>query len=127
MTKANFLGLLAVITLLLALPAVVLLQAEPGGFDPSFFIMMGSIFFIFYFLVMRPQQKRQKEQENKLKAAEKGDHVITAGGLHGKIVGVSEEVLTLEIATLKGGEKLRVRVERSRLESVTKPKGGQDS
>lgn len=109
------------------LPAVVLLQAEPGGFDPSFFIMMGSIFAIFYFLIMRPQQKRQKEQEDKLKAAEKGDQVITAGGLHGKIVGASEDVLTLEIATLKGGEKLRVRVERSRLESVSKPKGGEDS
>jgi preprotein translocase subunit YajC len=114
-------------TVVNTLPAVVLLQAEPGGFDPSFFIMMGSIFAIFYFLIMRPQQKRQKEQEDKLKAAEKGDQVITAGGLHGKIVGASEDVLTLEIATLKGGEKLRVRVERSRLESVSKPKGGEDS
>jgi preprotein translocase subunit YajC len=114
-------------TVVNTLPAVVLLQAEPGGFDPSFFIMMGSIFAIFYFLIMRPQQKRQKEQEDKLKAAEKGDQVITAGGLHGKIEGASEDVLTLEIGTLKGGEKVRVRVERSRLESVSKPKGGEDS
>ena len=62
-----------------ALPAVVTLQAEPGGFDPSFFLMMGSIFLIFYFLVMRPQQKRQKEQEELLKSAVKGDQVITTG------------------------------------------------
>lgn len=109
------------------LPAAVLLQAEPGGFDPSFFVMMGSIFLIFYFLVMRPQQKRQREQEEKLKSAEKGDRVVTTGGLHGKVVGAAEDVLTLEIATLKGGEKVRVRVERARLDSVTKPKGGEDS
>lgn len=109
------------------LPVVALLQAEPGGFDASFFIMMGSIFFIFYFLVMRPQQKRQQEHDSKLKQAEKGDQVVTSGGLHGKIVGTSDDVLTLEIASLKGGEKVRVRIERSRLESVTKAKGGEES
>lgn len=109
------------------LPAAVMLQAQPGGFDMSFFLMMGSIFFIFYFLVMRPQQKRQKEQEEKLKSAEKGDSVITTGGLHGKVSGASDDILTLDIATLKGGEKVRVRVERSRLDSVTKPNGGSDS
>jgi len=109
------------------LPAVALLQAQSGGFDPSFFIMMGSIFLVFYFLVIRPQNKRQQEQEQKLKAAEKGDQVVTSGGLHGKIVGASDDVLTLEIASLKSGEKVRVRVERSRLESVNKAKGGDDS
>jgi preprotein translocase subunit YajC len=109
------------------LPALVLLQAEPGGFDPSTLIMMGSIFAIFYFLMIRPQQKRQQEQEDKVKSAEKGDQVITAGGLHGKIVGATDEVLTLEVGSLKSGDKLRVRVERSRIDSVTKPKGGADS
>jgi preprotein translocase subunit YajC len=109
------------------LPAVALLQAAPSGFDPSFLMLMASIFFIFYFLVIRPQQKRQKEHDASLKAAEKGDSVITTGGLHGKVVGTSDDVLTVEIASLKGGEKVRVRVERSRLESVTKAKGGEES
>ena len=109
------------------LPAAVMLQAQPGGFDFSFFAMMGAIFLIFYFLVMRPQQKRQQDHDEKLKSAEKGDTVITTGGLHGKVTGAAEDVLTLDIATLKGGEKVRVRVDRSRLESVIKADGGGDS
>ena len=41
----------------------VLLQAQPGGADLSFFLMMGAIFLIFYMLVIRPQQKKQKEPQ----------------------------------------------------------------
>ena len=56
------------------------------------------IFLIFYFLLIRPQQRRQREQETLLKGIEKGDDVVTAGGLHGKVVGVTDDVLTLESA-----------------------------
>ena len=46
------------------------LQAQPGGgFDFSFFLMMGAIFFIFYMLVIRPQQRQQKEREAHLRTA----------------------------------------------------------
>ena len=73
--------------------AGVLLQAQPGGADLSFFLMMGAIFLIFYFLVIRPQQKQQKDREAFLRTAAKGDDVITQGGVHGKVLAVDGEVL----------------------------------
>jgi preprotein translocase subunit YajC len=103
-------------------PAVIGLQ-QSGETDYSFFIMMGMIFVIFYFLLIRPQQRRQKEQEDRLKSIEKGDSIVTSGGLHAKVVGVTDDILTAEIGSLKGGERIRVRIERSRVESVAKPEG----
>lgn len=103
-------------------PARVFLQAQaaPGGglFEMMFPFLI--IIMLFYFLMIRPQQKRQKEHEAQLSAAEKGDRVVTSGGIHGKIVGAADDVLTLEVAHIKGGESVRLKVSRSRLESVTK-------
>lgn len=95
-------------------------EAAPAsrGLDPSFFLMMGVIFAIFYFLVMRPQQKKQRALEDAVKSAAKGDSVITSGGLHGKVVATADDVMTLEIATLKG-QSVRVQVSRSGITSVT--------
>lgn len=107
-----------------AMPAQDAAPASGGG-DPSFFLMMGAIFAIFYFLVLRPQQKKQRALENAVKSAVKGDQVVTAGGLHGRIVATDENVLTLEIATVKG-QSVRVQVSRSRIEAVTKKDAGRD-
>jgi len=109
-----------------ALPSAVLLQQQ-GATDYSFFMMMGAIFLIFYFLLIRPQQKRQKDHETMLKSVERGDQVITAGGVYGKVVGVTDDVLTVEIAALKSGDRVRVKLQRSRVDSVTKAetKGGE--
>ena len=68
---------------------------------------------IFYFLLIRPQQKKQKEHQKMLAALQKGDDVITAGGIQGKITGVADNVLTIEIA-----EKVRVKVKREFITSV---------
>ncbi len=62
---------------------------------------------IFYFLLIRPQQKKQKEHRTMLSNLQRGDVVITQGGLHGKITGITESVVTLEIA-----EKVRVKIGR---------------
>jgi len=102
------------------------LQAAQPGSDFTVFLPMIAIVVIFYLLVIRPQQRRQKEHDKMLEAIEKGDQVITAGGLHGKVTGVTDDVLTLEIAALKG-ERVRVKVSRARVDSVVKPKGGDDS
>lgn len=104
-----------------ALPAIGLLQADPVGGGLITFLPFILIFFIFYFLLIRPQQKRQQQHDEMLKGVEKGDAVVTAGGLHGKIVGVTEDVLTLEIAALKG-ERVRVKVARAKIDSVQKSK-----
>ena len=56
------------------------------------------MFAIFYFLLIRPQQKKAKEHKALLEALKKGDQVITAGGMHGKISAVEDNVVTIEVA-----------------------------
>ena len=102
-------------------------QAAPAG-GPNFMdllVLLGPLLLIFYFFVLRPQDKRRREQEARLKSIERGDTVITSGGLHGKVTGLTEAVLTIEIANLKGGERVRVKMQRARVEEVIKGKGGE--
>ena len=75
------------------------------------------IFAIMYFLLIRPQQKKQKQLEAMIKAIDKGDNVVTTGGLHGKVIGVTDDVLTLDIGGVKG-ERIKVKVARARIEQV---------
>ena len=104
------------------LAAVVWLQAGPADASPfGMLVPMLLIFLIFYFLLIRPQQRRQRDQETMLKGVEKGDDVVTAGGLHGKVIGVTDDVLTLDVSAFPG-EKIRVKVSRSKIESGGKPK-----
>ncbi len=96
------------------------LQAQPGGMDLPFLMMMGAIFLIFYVLVIRPQRKTQREREAHLRTAAKGDDIVTVGGLHGRVIGVDAEVLEIEIARLRGGDKVKVRVALSKVDQLTK-------
>jgi preprotein translocase subunit YajC len=76
------------------------------------------MFGIFYFLLIRPQVRKQKEQQAMLQKLGKGDEVITRGGLIGKITGVGDDgVLVLELQ-----EKVRVRVPRAYVEGRWDPK-----
>jgi preprotein translocase subunit YajC len=75
---------------------------------------------IFYFLLIRPQQKKQKETRNMLSSLKRGDRVRTAGGLHGTITGITDTVVTLEIA-----EKVRVKVDRNYVAAVTAKDAGE--
>ena len=73
----------------------------PGGFgggDLMTFLPMIAIFVVFYFLLIRPQQKRAKETRAMLEALQKGDEVITAGGLVGKIDKLTDQYASVEIA-----------------------------
>ena len=56
------------------------------------------IFVLFYFMLIRPQMKRAKEQKKMIVALQKGDEVITTGGVLGKITKVSDQYMSLEIA-----------------------------
>jgi preprotein translocase subunit YajC len=69
------------------------------------------MFAVFYFIMIRPQVKKQKEHQALLRALQKGDSVITRGGIIGKISGLTDTVITLELQ-----EKVRVRVLRSYVE-----------
>ncbi|MDH3394040.1 MAG: preprotein translocase subunit YajC [Desulfobulbaceae bacterium] len=65
------------------------------------------IFVVFYFLLIRPQQKKAKEQQVFLGALEKGQLVVTSGGIQGKITGLTDKVVTLEVA-----DNVRIKVSR---------------
>ncbi len=92
--------------------------ASPGGALAGF-IPMILIFVVFYFLLIRPQQKKAKEQRDFLGNLQKGDEVISGGGLYGKITGLTDTVATLEIA-----DNIRVKVARQNiLSAANDPKG----
>ena len=74
------------------------------------FIPLILMFVIFYFLLIRPQQKRAKEHREVLKNLRKGDTVVTSGGIHGRIAGLTDTIVTLEIA-----DKVRIKVSRGQI------------
>ncbi|WOI54857.1 preprotein translocase subunit YajC [Palleronia sp. LCG004] len=80
---------------------------DAGGAGGAFvsFVPLILIFAIMYFLLIRPQQKKVKEHQKMVEALRRGDQVVTAGGLLGKVVKVQEGEAEVEIAD---GVKVRV-------------------
>lgn len=76
---------------------MLLLQENTGG-GFSGMIMIIAMIVIFYFFMIRPQSKKQKEIKKAREAMQKGDAVVTAGGIHGKIKEISENTLLIEIS-----------------------------
>ena len=74
--------------------------AAAGGALGSFgqFIPLVLIFVVFYFLLIRPQQKQAKLHQTFLSELKKGYKVVTKGGVHGEITGLTDKVVTLEVA-----------------------------
>jgi preprotein translocase subunit YajC len=72
--------------------------AESVGGSFTSFLPIILMFVVLYFLMIRPQMKRQKEQQAMMAALSKGDEVITAGGMLGKVTKVTEVYVTLEVA-----------------------------
>jgi preprotein translocase subunit YajC len=74
--------------------------APAGGIESNLmsFLPIVLMFVVLYFLMIRPQMKRQKEQKSMMEALSKGDEVVTAGGLLGKVTKVTDAYVTLEIA-----------------------------
>ena len=87
-------------------------EGGAGGF--AAFLPLILMFVIFYFLLIRPQQKKQKQHRELLANLKKGDQVVTSGGLYGRITGITDTVVTLEIA-----DRVRVKVARSFVSGVT--------
>lgn len=97
----------------------VLSQAEGPGPLVNFLPLI-LVFAVFYFLLIRPQQQKTKEHRMMVANLRRNDEVITSGGIYGRVVELSEKVITLEIAP-----NVRVRVDRPRIDSVIKGgKGG---
>jgi preprotein translocase subunit YajC len=96
-------------------------QAAGGGAAGGLigFVPIILIFLIMYFLMIRPQQKKMKEHKAMIDALRRGDQVVTAGGLMGKVVKVETDVIEVELA-----QNVKVRVVRNtiaRVVSKTEP------
>jgi preprotein translocase YajC subunit len=86
-----------------------------GGFESIFLII--AMFAVLYFLMIRPQMKRAKEHKAMVDALQKGDEVVTAGGLLGKITRVGEAYVSVEVAS-----NVEIQVQRAAVQTVL-PKG----
>jgi preprotein translocase subunit YajC len=91
-------------------------QTAPGVGGPGQllnFLPLVLVFVVFYFLLIRPQQKKTKDHQQMLSRLKRNDEVMTSGGIYGKVVALTEEVVTLEIAP-----NVRVRVHRPQISAV---------
>lgn len=70
---------------------------QGGGSPMPMLIMIGLMFVVMWVVVIRPQQKRQKEQQKMVNAIKKGDKVVTIGGLHAHVNHVSEKTVSLKV------------------------------
>lgn len=89
-------------------------QADGGMFP---LIMIAAIFIVFYFMLIRPQNKRAKEHRELVGNLKKGDEVVTAGGILGKVANIDEQYIKLTLA-----EGVEINVQRGSINSVL-PKG----
>jgi len=84
----------------------IILQATPtaeSGWQSTLFLM-GGLFLIMYFFMIRPQMKKAKETRQFKEGIEKGQSVVTIGGIHGKILEVNETTILLSV----GGNKMKI-------------------
>ena len=78
---------------------------EDGSLTNILFI--GLMFFVFYFFMIRPQMKKQKELKKFREGLAKGDHIVSIGGIHGRILEVTDTTVLIE------SEKTKIRLEKT--------------
>jgi preprotein translocase subunit YajC len=89
--------------------------AQGGGIESMLLIVV--MFVVLYFMMIRPQMKRAKEHKTMIDALQKGDEVVAAGGILGRISKISENYVTLDIAN-----NVQIQVQRPAVQ-VLLPKG----
>jgi len=85
-------------------------------------LFFAAIFAIFYFLLIRPQQKQKRDIEVMRGSVKKGDRVVTTSGIHGTVVGLNDQTMTLKVA-----DQVRLDFDRSALGRIVTPSGDRDS
>ncbi len=83
-------------------------QSPFGGLIGMWPVLL--MFVVIYFLLIRPASKQRKQHQEVLASLKRDDEVITSGGIYGKILGIEENVITLEIA-----DKVKIRILRDRI------------
>ncbi len=87
----------------------------PAPSMTSMILPLGLMFAVFYFLLIRPQSKKMKEHEKMVGGLQKGEEVVTQSGILGKIYGVTDKVITLEV-----DNNVKIRVLKTQIASVLK-------
>ena len=97
--------------------------AAGAGAPPAWlqFLPFVGMILIFWFLIIRPQMKRQKEHQAKIGGLKRGDRVVTAGGLIGKVVAVRDDEIELELA-----QGVKVKAVKNTIGDVIGPKASND-
>src|SRR5262249_6260083 len=94
-------------------PAASAVTHQPGGNSMLIFLLV--MFGFMYFFIIRPQNKKLKEHQKVISALERGDDVVTSAGILGKITGITDKVVTLEVA-----DNVRIKVLRAQVSQVVK-------
>lgn len=89
--------------------------ATSGGIG-SLLVPMALMMVILYYVMIRPQTKRQKEQQRLIAALKTGDRVVTTAGIHGMITNVKETTVTVKVA-----DNVKIEMEKSAVTNVFKP------
>jgi preprotein translocase subunit YajC len=90
-------------------------QQVPGGGIGSFFVPLIFIFVIMYFVMIRPQKKRQEQQQKLVSSLKTGDRVVTNAGIHGLISNVKENTVLVKVA-----DNVKIEMEKSAVTNVLK-------
>ena len=104
--------------------STLLLQAGDAGLYNLIFI--GAMIVIFWLFLIRPQQKRQKEQKSFSESLQKGDEVVTASGIIGRINKLEDQVITLEVSNKTYIRVVRNAISREMTESLTSGEDDKD-
>jgi preprotein translocase subunit YajC len=110
-------------------PSLAVLQLSGLGNVAPMVFTYGAIFAIFYFVLIRPQQKQKKQHDELIRQLKKGDEVVTAGGVVGEVVFISQQTKdgapnsTMEDRiTIKSGES-RIIIERGKITRIASATG----
>ena len=87
----------------------------PGGGLGNFFVPMILIFVMMYFIMIRPQKKRQLEQQRLISSLKTGDQVVTSAGIHGLISNVKDSTVIVKVA-----DNVKIEMEKSAVTTVMK-------
>lgn len=106
--------IIAVVAQVILLPSMALAQAATGQEPPAWMQLVPLIAMVavFYVLILRPQQKREKLRQGFISALKRGDEVVTTSGILGRVEGMTDQVITLEVA-----DGVRVKVLRTAIVS----------
>ncbi len=89
--------------------------APPGGLLGNPMVFMVLMFVLMYFVLIRPQRKKQKEQEALIKSIKTGDHVVSIGGIHGIVTSAKDRTVMVKVA-----DNVKIEFDRSAIASIPK-------